>query len=658
MIDLINNYLNRTVLFLISAIFFFSLSSALVFGEEPKYRVLYLNSYNASHVTYNMKANGIRQGFEGWPVEMDIEFMDSKRFANEEHDALFFDLIKYRIESSKPYDAVLTADDNALRFVMDHRRDLFHEIPIIFFGVNSLELAKKAAEDPWISGVVERVAIRETIQIASGLYPSATGLSIITDGSNTGIADLKMFREVESQIPFDAEILDLRTMTFEELNSRVGELENRILLFFSSHRDRENRYRTNREAIQDITRHAKVPLFHVADVGIGDGVTGGYVVDFHSQGRTAAEMVVSCIQGTPIESIPLLEKSPNTYKFDYRLLKEFDLDRSVLPGETMYVNYEETLFEKYGQYIIGILVLMLFLISVILILSFNVRRRQMAEEQLSRLNDSLESQVEERSRELKATLKELVDKERLASLGSLVAGVSHEINTPLGVAITAGSYLKLKNDETYNSLREGELGKNGLIAYMEKVEESTEIMNSNLERASELIKSFKKLAVNQSVQEISSFNLKAYIEAVVFTMKHEYKNRPITIEIEIDGQITMHSYASGFSQIVTNLLMNSLKHGFKEKEAGRIHIKGYLEEDRLILIYGDDGDGIDESLLHRIYEPFFTSDRNSDNSGLGMNIIYNIITDRLGGTIECKSAKGNGTEFIIKVPTETGGLQA
>ncbi len=264
----------------------------------------------------------------------------------------------------------------------------------------------------------------------------------------------------------------------------------------------------------------------------------------------------------------------------------------------------------------------------------------------------LESMVRERTEELEATMQELIDRERLASLGSLVAGIAHEVNTPLGVAVTAGSYMDKINTTMFKKLREGKLSKKDLTEYMKSIDESAEIINTNLGRASELIRSFKEISVNQSVENITDFKVADTIHDVLLALKHEYKNTKHTFEIDCDEALQIRSYPGALSQILTNLIMNSLIHGFEQVEEGHIHIRAYREDDTFIFDYWDDGAGISDENLSRIFDPFFTTNRKRGGSGLGLNIVYNIVTGKLNGKIQCISEEGKGTSFVIRTPLE------
>jgi signal transduction histidine kinase len=266
--------------------------------------------------------------------------------------------------------------------------------------------------------------------------------------------------------------------------------------------------------------------------------------------------------------------------------------------------------------------------------------------------DRLEYLVAQQREELELAMAELLNKEKLASLGSLVSGISHEINTPLGVAVSATSLLEQNTEKATEHMIAGNMTKEELITYMDNVVETSTILSKNLDRASDLIKSFKNIAVNQSVERKSTFNVSDYIHSLLLSLKHEYKKKDHTFEVICEPDLVIHSYSGSISQILTNLIMNSIIHAFKDIAGGHITIQVVNHPDRLTLIYRDNGRGMDEETRKRVFEPFFTTNRNQGGSGLGLNIVYNLVTGQLNGNISCESSINIGTTFTIEFEKE------
>lgn len=263
----------------------------------------------------------------------------------------------------------------------------------------------------------------------------------------------------------------------------------------------------------------------------------------------------------------------------------------------------------------------------------------------------LERLVQERTTKLEATMKELMEQERLASLGSLVTGVAHEVNTPLGVAVSAGSYLSRSIDELIAEFKENRLTKRSMEEFVQAIEESVEIINGNLKKASELITSFKHISVIKDSEQESDFNIYELIQSILLALKHEYKEIACEFLIDCPKDLVLVGYQNAYSQILTHLMMNSIIHGFKNKKTGTIGITVEKQDEHgLKITYMDNGVGISEEDIKYVFDPFFTSNRTRGGSGLGLNIVYNLVTGRLDGKISCQSKQGEGTQFVMELP--------
>lgn len=268
---------------------------------------------------------------------------------------------------------------------------------------------------------------------------------------------------------------------------------------------------------------------------------------------------------------------------------------------------------------------------------------------LQEFNENLEELVEQRTAELKATQKKLVESEKMASLGGLVAGVAHEINTPVGIGITAASLLADKTTEFFEIFKSGQMKRSQLEKFLDTAIQSSSMVLSNLTRAADLISSFKQVAVDQSTEEERTFNLKEYLSDVLISLRPKLKTTYHQVEIRGDEAISVHTYPGALAQIITNLVINSLTHAYSPEDTGHLVFDFKQEEKEIILVYSDDGKGIPPENLRKIFDPFFTTKRGQGGSGLGLHIVYNLVTQKLNGTIECESQVGDGTRFMMKL---------
>ena len=268
--------------------------------------------------------------------------------------------------------------------------------------------------------------------------------------------------------------------------------------------------------------------------------------------------------------------------------------------------------------------------------------KELLEEQNAALNTALT--------QLQQAQGELVRQEKLASLGGLVAGVAHEINTPLGICVTATSHLVEELRLTREELANGEMTEDSLGNFFDIVDQSLRIMTTNTQRAAALVRSFKQVAVDQSSGDIRSFNLRNYLNEVLLSLQPKLKGRPVQVEVDCTHDLVLDSYPGAVSQIVTNMVVNSLVHGFEREQAGKIAIRAALDGDTVTLTYADDGAGMDRESLDKLFDPFFTTKRGSGGSGLGAHILFNLVTGALGGTVHVESAPGQGLRYELRFP--------
>ena len=270
---------------------------------------------------------------------------------------------------------------------------------------------------------------------------------------------------------------------------------------------------------------------------------------------------------------------------------------------------------------------------------------------------TLEETVEERTQELKQSLDtiqktqdQLVQSEKMAAIGGLVAGVAHEINTPIGIAVSAASHLEDKTTEFVEKVESKKLKRSELDSYAKTASDSSNLILKNLSGAVKIVQGFKQVAVDQTSGERREFKLKPYIEDVLLSLKPKLKKTDHVVTVNCPEDLKLDSFPGALSQIITNLVMNSLIHGFEGIEAGEITFDVAEEDGTAVLTYRDNGKGMDEKTLAKIFDPFFTTKRSQGGSGLGMHIVHNLVTQTLEGKISCKSKRGNGIIIRLQIP--------
>lgn len=250
---------------------------------------------------------------------------------------------------------------------------------------------------------------------------------------------------------------------------------------------------------------------------------------------------------------------------------------------------------------------------------------------------------------LNNTQDQLVMREKQAAMGEMVAGVAHEINTPLGVSITSISYIENLVDKIYMKFHENKLTRTSLKEGLEAISESADIIQNNLERASQLVNSFKQLSADLHVEDQKVINLKTYMDYIIRVVSPSLRGTSHQIEMKIVG-IDFLTYPGSFSQVITNLIINSLVHGFESVKNGRIYIQAEIVGCAISLDYYDNGVGIPKEIKDKVFNPFFTTKRNLGNTGLGLNIAYNIVTQQLEGDIDLVYDTEEGVHIKIVIP--------
>ena len=267
--------------------------------------------------------------------------------------------------------------------------------------------------------------------------------------------------------------------------------------------------------------------------------------------------------------------------------------------------------------------------------------------------DTVLKEALETKERLLLTQKELVQAEKMASLGELVAGVAHEVNTPLGVGITASSHLSEQMSAMSQKFIDEKMKRSDLHNFFKNGTEEAKLIYDNLMRASRLIQSFKKVAVDHSSEELRLFSIVPYIREVISSLVHLTRDGGIAVAIEGDEELLILSYPGVFSQMVAHFLSNAVHHAFEGRQGGRILISIEYSQGELTLRFKDNGAGMKPEVCKKVFDPFFTTKRGRGGTGLGLHIIYNSVVQRLGGKLRCSSEENAGTEFVVNCPMKT-----
>lgn len=251
---------------------------------------------------------------------------------------------------------------------------------------------------------------------------------------------------------------------------------------------------------------------------------------------------------------------------------------------------------------------------------------------------------------VRETQQQLVESSKMAALGTLVAGLSHEINTPIGLGVTAVSHLAVTTRSCLDRYGHGQLTRSAFEDFLKTSHQTVELLQSNLNRAADLLQNFKQVAVDQSAGQPRAFALGEYLEDVIRSFEPRLKGSGFVLNHNCEPDLHLHCDPGALYQIISNLVMNSLTHAFEGMLVGEMRLAAWAADGAVKLEYRDNGNGMPREVLTRLYEPFYTTRRGRGGTGLGMHIVYNNVTQVLGGNITCTSRPGRGTRFVIEIP--------
>lgn len=365
--------------------------SFVAFAQQNK-QVLLISSYNSRFPTFFQQIDGIKSVLDTANVNIDVEFLDSKRFTYSGVRDLFYETLKNKLaHNSARYDAILAADDDAFNFALQYEDELFKNIPIIFFGVNNIENGLKQNSNPNVTGVIEAVSMKETINLMIDLFPETKTIYCITDSTSTGLSDLKLYRQIATQTTgTEFKEINLSQLTFPEYKVKINEVPTKApVMLLSAYLDKTHQTVDFGETLKILKQNCKAPIFHLYEHGMNEGILGGKLISHYEQGKTAARMVLNILAGESVASIEVVDKSPNVFKFDFNQLSKYKIALSQLPQGSIIINQPFTFWQKYKRFIVLSSTIIGVLVIFILGLSANILKRKKVEKQLKDQNSDI-----------------------------------------------------------------------------------------------------------------------------------------------------------------------------------------------------------------------------------------------------------------------------
>jgi PAS domain S-box-containing protein len=286
-------------------------------------------------------------------------------------------------------------------------------------------------------------------------------------------------------------------------------------------------------------------------------------------------------------------------------------------------------------------------IDNIVTVALDIGERKRGEQEMRKARDAAEAAL----RNLRETQNSLIEAEKLAALGRLVAGVAHEVNNPVGISLTVASALERRTANFASEVLRGELRRSSLNEYLEICRDASSQLVANLNRAAELIQSFKQVAADRNYSDKRVFDLGDLTEQVVMSLRPGLRKHNLTLNVECQPNLSMDSYPGPYGQVLTNLFLNAVAHAFPDGRAGIVEIRVRESgRDNVEVLFSDNGVGMSIDVRRRAFDPFFTTRRDQGGTGLGLHIVYSIVTTRLGGRLDLDSAPGAGTRIQMILP--------
>ena len=374
------NIIIKTLFFLFILLNFSTQSYANI---KPK--VLVLHSYHPAYKWTHDVNNGINSVFNDLTkVDLYVEYMDTKKYFNTEYIDTLTNIYKQKYKNIK-FDIIISSDDNAFNFLKEHTKELFQNTPIVFCGTNNI---KKDAIKGFrnFTGVNEGVDLQKNYELIFKLHPNVKNIYTITDTTTTGkLVRKEMYNIVKNYQNKDVKFHILDDVTLDELsNTLINSPDNSVALFSIFFKTKDDKFLSYYKAVEKIEKDTNVPVYGLWDFTLGHGIIGGYLTSGYFQGQKAAQMADDILKGIPVESIPVLMKSPNKYMFDYKQVKKYNINEEMIPRSSVFINKEASLFDTYFKEIVGLAILFIMMIVFIIILLININKRKIAEKKINK----------------------------------------------------------------------------------------------------------------------------------------------------------------------------------------------------------------------------------------------------------------------------------
>jgi len=658
-------------------------SSAAIANESDAFtensNVLVIHSYNPELSWTQSQKDGIDQSFQATGQEITVyhEFLDAKRYPNLHHQEAFLDYVKNKYEDT-PLSVVMVGDDPGLNMILATRETYFPTLPIVFMGINNV--TDDLLNRPLLTGIFENHSTVETV-IASAHQTNSDSVILISDSSLTSQNNIRSIKSSLMAYETAPTIIEVKDVVSSEVADRFGAYaDNAPVFFFGQLRkeDVEGALIPFEQGAELLRSQLPNPLYTTAISELGHGAVGGKIMDGNYHAQQAVELAQAVLDGTPVSEVAPITEARTQWIFDAQELERAGIDIDLLPPESILINVKPSFYSQYRTLVWVTSILFAAGIITITVMSYAIRRQQIAEQKLREHEKQLEQRVAERTAELSTTLDrlqqtqtQLIQTEKMSSLGQLVGGVAHELNNPL--TFLSGNVRCMEN-YVQDLLETLQLYQNQF-----PLEGSDQVKASSLESIRQHIEEIDLDYIEEDIPKVlkSIFEGASRVQKIVsdlqsFSRSDEQGCKPTdicqSIEItlnmlnsQLSDEIEIHKDYGDLPSIICNpgeinqvllsILVNAIDAiNHESARSKEIFIRTWVTEGEHIHIgIKNTGPSIPEQIRSKIFDPFFTTRPIGQGTGLGLAIAYQTI-QKHHGSIRINLEESGGTEFIIDLP--------
>ena len=630
-------------------ILFFTLSISIFASQQNQKHILVLHSYNKSMswITNIDKAivDTLKPDENNYVLH--IEYMDTKRIFTPLYIKQLKELYKNKYQNIK-LDLILSSDNNAFNFLRKNRDELFGNVPTSFCGVNFFKDSDLDGLTNY-TGATEEFDAKLTVQSALKLYPKAKEIFIINDYLTTGRAWDKTIKEQLKGI--NKKISYSQNQTIEELQLTIKSLPKETIVLLGVYfKDKNGTFFTYEKIGEMIATSSDAPVFCLLEFNLKKGVVGGSVISGYYQGEAMSKIAKQILSGISVSKLKVQKEGATKYVFDYNGLVKYNMDINKVPKDSIILNKPISYYNENKGLILISFSIVVILISIITILLINIKKRKIAErllriskKKIENINNNLEIKIKEEVEKNNLIQQKLFKSEKLVSMGEMIGNIAHQWRQPLSIISTAATGMLVQKE--FNNLTD------------ELFTESCEAINDNSQYLSKTIDDFTNFIKGDS--QLENFDLKNDTDSFLKLVNSSIKNYHLDVVLDLKEHITVNGYPNELIQCFINIFNNARDVLIEHNEEGNryIFITQEVNDDHVIIKFKDNAGGIPKDILHRIFDPYFTTKHQSKGTGLGLHMTYKLIVEGMDGTIEANNVKYNyneksfiGAEFVITLP--------